>query len=165
MRHFPTRGMLLACCFAIATAALAGSAGAAATSAAKGDHWYLGKGSVCINRPGLPGSYARVKVTMHADDFASTAVQAFKLSARLIPTTAGLNVSRSWTTYAQKLTLSGEHTLTMMVYAPVPDTAKDWNLQIHMTWDRMSRVDWHNELTVKNFGGCPTTGGMAVGSG
>jgi hypothetical protein len=155
MRILPKLAAPLVGCLAVVSMVLAGTAGA---TAAKDDHWYISKGSSCMTRPGLPGVYARASVLMHSDDFQSTNVQAFKLSARLIPTTAGLNISRSWTTFTRKLTLAGSHDVRMTVYAPVPDTAKDWSLQIHVTWDRMTRPDWHNQLTVKNFNtaACPT---------
>jgi hypothetical protein len=148
MRTFLQLGLAVTCCLALSAAALAATAGA---TAATGDHWYISKGSSCVSRPGQAGPFARASVLMYSDDFPSTNVQAFKLSARLIPTTAGLNISRPWTNFSQKLTLTGAHKLLMTVYAPIPDLEKGWNLQIHVTWDRMSSRDWHNQLTVKNF--------------
>jgi hypothetical protein len=143
----------------VSTAVLAGVAAAAP---AAGDHWYRSKGSSCIARAGQSGAWARASVLMHADDFPSTKVQAFKLSARLVPTTAGLDVTRPWKTFTQRLTLTGTHDLVMTVYAPVPDTLKDWNLQIRVTWDRMSRLDWHNQLTVKNFSTATCPGAISL---
>lgn len=141
---------LLALGAAVASCVSVLAAPAGATSTA-GDHWYRSKGSSCIARPGLSGAFARASVLMHSDDFASTNVQAFKLSARLVPTTAGINISRPWTNYTQKVSLNGAHTLQLTVFAPVPDVEKDWSLQIHVTWDRMTRLDWHTSLTVKQF--------------
>jgi hypothetical protein len=79
---------------AVGLSSLAGSA-TASVSSARGDHWYISKGSSCVTRKGSP--WARVTILMHADDFPSTNVQAFKLSARLVPTDAGINWPRSWT--------------------------------------------------------------------
>jgi hypothetical protein len=141
---------------------LAAPAGA---SSAAGDHWYRSKGSSCIARPGLSGAFARASVLMHSDDFASTNVQAFKISARLVPTTAGINISRPWTNYTQKVSLTGAHTLLLTVFAPVPDVAKDWSLQIHVTWDRMTRLDWHTSLTVKQFNTAKCPGASDNGFG
>lgn len=137
----------------------------ASGSSGRGDHWYLSKGSSCVTRKGTP--WARVSVIMYADDFATTNVQAFKLSARLVPTGAGLNVTRSWTNARRGLTLVGPHKALMTVYAPVPDDLKDWDLQIHVTWDRQSHLDWENQLTVKKFNTttCPVAGAARASAG
>ena len=60
------------------------------------------------------------------------------------------------------------HRLLMMTWALVPDTEKDWDLQVKLQWKRMSRVDWNKTLTIRfNEAACPqvSAGGMAIGVG
>jgi len=102
---------------------------------------------------------------MHANDARYSYVQAFKMRARMVPAGSGGNVlttwPRHWTTLNQPLTLTGAHNLVVQVVAPIADTQKDWDLQVELYWDRMSKPDWSSKLTIKNFNtsGCP--GGMS----
>jgi hypothetical protein len=90
-------------------------------------------------------------------------VQAFVVRARLVPHGASLpgqNTFRSWTTLKQNLAGLSPHRYTMTVAPPVPDTEKDWDLQVQLKWDKYRRLDWNTNLKAVRFDetGCPGQG-------
>ena len=137
------------------------SASASGSTSTK-DYWYIPKGSSCINgtHP-VPGQYAKVSFLMYADAFPSTSVENFILHARMIPhgqDSALQNLPRKWSTNLSASLIAGSqgHRLLMTTWALVPDTEKDWDLQVKLQWKRMSRVDWNKTLTIRfNEAGCP----------
>ncbi len=153
-----------------ATAQSASAGGSAGTR----DYWYIPKGSSCISgtHP-VAGQYAKVSFLMYADAFTSTSVENFILHARMIPhgqDSALQNWPRKWSTNLSASLIAGSqgHRLLMTTWALVPDTEKDWDLQVKLQWKRMSRVDWNKTLTIRfNEAACPqvSAGGMAIGVG
>jgi hypothetical protein len=126
------------------------------------DHWFIPKGSSCVNDTNAtPGKYARVSFLMHADGFPTSAVENFILHARMIPhgqNLAGQNWTRSWTTFKDISLIGGSagHSRVLFVLTPVPDVEKDWDLQVKLQWKRMSRLDWNKTLTIQfNEARCP----------
>jgi hypothetical protein len=154
--------------FAPAAAQNTSAGGTAGTK----DYWYIPKGSSCINgtRP-VPGAYAKVSFLMYADAFPSTSVENFVLHARMIPRgqdSALQNWPRKWSTNLSASLIAGSqgHRLLMTTWARVPDTEKDWDLQVKLQWKRMSRVDWNKTLTIHfNEAACPQAAGGGVGVG
>jgi hypothetical protein len=118
------------------------------------NHWYIAKGPSCAARTTpTPGTYARASFLMYADGFPSSAVENFILHARMIPhgqNLPGQNWTRSWTTVVDVSLIAGAagHRRLVTVWTPVPDTEKDWDLQVKLQWKRMSRVDWNKSLTI-----------------
>jgi len=144
--------------FAPAAAQSASASGSTSTK----DYWYIPKGSSCVSgtHP-VPGQYARVSFLMYADAFPSTSVENFILHARMIPhgqDSALQNWPRTWSTQLSPSLIAGAqgHRLVLTTWARVPDTEKDWDLQVKLQWKRMSRVDWNKTLTIRfNEAACP----------
>lgn len=141
--------------------AAAQSASASGNASTK-DYWYIPKGSSCISgtHP-VPGQYAKVSFLMYADAFPSTSVENFILHARMIPhgqDSALQNWPRKWSTQLSASLIAGAqgHRLLLTTFALVPDTEKDWDLQVKLQWKRMSRIDWNKTLTIRfNEAACP----------
>ena len=64
----------------------------------------------------------------------------FRLKARLIPTTSGLNISRSWRTNRfpvhSNLLQDYNYSHGMGVNTDVVDPEADWKVQVKQVWDR-----------------------------
>jgi hypothetical protein len=152
------------------TPAAAQKVSAGGSNGAKDDHWYIAKGSSCIIGKAIPGTYAKVSFLMHAGPYAATKVSNFIIHARMIPhgqNAPGQNFFRSWSTNASASLVGGTtgHSLLMTTWAKIPDTEKDWDLQVKLQWKRGGVRDWNTSLTIHfDETACPSTDGTASGA-
>jgi hypothetical protein len=93
-------------------------------------------------------------------------VQRMKVKARLIPTTVGLNYTRSWkATETPKLAWSRKHTYVMGVTTDNVSPTAEWKVQVKAVLDRPAPVaDVVKEFTLPFDPSCGANpGGLRTG--
>lgn len=141
-----SRRLILFCAaFALLTAATSASAAA--------DDFHYGWGetrSQCIKveNNGTELVYAHVTSSMwvHNRGIGSGWVTNFRLKARLVPTTSGLNISRNWHTTRfpvhSELLQDTDYAHAMAVNTDVMNPDADWKVEVKQVWDR--KAPWHD---------------------
>jgi hypothetical protein len=76
--------------------AVIGALAIVAPAAANEDYSYIAKGTRCVSYDGGQTVAARTRWRFNFGTFVNTSIQRVRLQARLVPTTAGHNLFRSW---------------------------------------------------------------------
>ncbi|MDX6601949.1 MAG: hypothetical protein QOF13_1151 [Solirubrobacterales bacterium] len=116
-----------------------------AGTASADDEFHYGWGETrtqCIKVESTGLVYAHVTTSMwvHNRGIGSGWVTNFRLKARLIPTTSGLNISRNWRTsrfpVKSGLNQDSEYSHGMAVNTDVVKPEAEWKVQVKQIWDR-----------------------------
>jgi hypothetical protein len=88
---------------------------------------------------------ARVKAIMRNKAGNGNYMHAYRIRARLIPTTAGTNIGRAYNENKDDgVRPFLDNVRNMVVVTPSENAGDDWNVQVQMTWDRSrGKPDWH----------------------
>lgn len=118
----------------------------------------------CV-RSGESEVRARVTANMwvHNRGWNTGWVNSFRMSARLIPTTAGINIDRGWKKNRfpvfSDLLQGRDYSHNMVVLTNPESRYEDWVVQVKQTWTRKALPDLHREFRVAFGSGesrCPT---------
>lgn len=148
---------------------LAGTAAASRGAATAPDLVHVGRflGVTCV--PAAGGTVrARVKVRMVVVNYHGVKVgdwaKHMKLKARLIPTTPGINLPRSWKEVkTEYLTQDKRHVRDMWVSTDTVSPRAAWRVQIRAVWDRpFPHADVVMESTVPFDASCGANSGMSL---
>jgi hypothetical protein len=122
-----------------------------ASDASADDEFHYGWGetsSKCIKVESTGRVYAHVTTSMwvHNRGIGKGWVTNFRLKARLIPTTSGLNISRDWRTNRfpvhGDLLQDHDYSHAMAVNTDVVNPEADWKVQVKQIWDR--KTPWND---------------------
>lgn len=90
--------------------------------------------------------------------------QHMTVKARLIPTTAGLNISRAWRQWKTPyLTQDKRHAYDITVTTDTVSPAADWKVQLKMVWDRSAPAPDVVKETTRPFTGSCGGAGTSLG--
>jgi hypothetical protein len=156
-----TRTLRRSAIVAVATAAmLAGAAPAQADH-----HSWKHVRTECIAKENpYTGGYlisALTRWTMSTSAHKKNNLRKFKIKARLIPTTAGINAPRNWREHSRAVKAGYEdkafNRIPIGVRTESQSDSFDWNLQVELRWDRNNKRDWVVKTTIPfNEGFCAT---------
>ena len=124
---------------------------------------YRARGTTCgvatTSGAGANTIYARTNWEMWAAK--GQHVFQMRFRARLVPTTAGLNFTRSWSPWATAIIPAryqgNRYYLRSWVTTPHVSAFSEWKLQVQLKWDRTNDRDWNrkfNNITFNQGGAC-----------
>jgi hypothetical protein len=90
-------------------------------------------------------------------------LRAMKVSARLIPTTPGLNWTRRWTTNQfSNVRPDAVNYKQIGVFTEYQSITQDWNVQVKLRWHRRGKPDWKYAVTWRFEEGLCGGGGVGM---
>jgi hypothetical protein len=142
-RSFHGAALLAVGALAVAIAAL-GGAPPQATSAPKLVHAYNWHTLKCLPAAGgTVRAYVGVRmVVVNGDDLLGREwATKMSVKARIVPTTPGLNFTRSWRTWnSPKLSKNRRHAFTPGLATDNVSPRADWRVQVKVTWHRKGAI-------------------------
>ena len=142
-RRLPVAGALAGCALAVA---LAGAAvvpdGADAKKAPRLIRAHTVLGVQCVPGPSnTVRARVRVRMTVVNYDGVGDWADRMETKVRLVPTTSGLNITRSWrSAKSQVLTQNRKHRLVFTVTSDNVGGNADWRAQIKLIWHRPAPI-------------------------
>ena len=118
------------------------------TGTAQADHhWKKFVSMGCYAKPNpYTGGYliaANPRWRMGTHAHKKNNLRSLKLSARLIPTTSGLNLPRNWhSTERKNVSADGANDLQLGVLTDYMSDSYDWNVEVKFQWHRRGKPDW-----------------------
>jgi hypothetical protein len=137
---------------AVAAAVIALTMCAGTGTAVAGKEFYKRLSTECLAKPNplTGGHLVAAKFTYLMGTYAhpKNNLRSMKLSARLIPNSAGANWFRAWESTTDWLVKAdGYNRRKLTVTTEYQNAAADWNLDIKLKWDRTGKPDWKEHFS------------------